>query len=244
MTSAARFSRIAGGIAALAAVIVFRRWLSAELGMLQAGGMLRLGLDTAPVAVQDWFALLRSSRLVGLVLLNAFDLVNYVLAAVMYAGICSLVEARDRGWARLAAALVGIGLAVQLASSQALTVLSLGGAYGHAGDAQRAAILGAGQYALAVNDPATFGTGLFWSWLLFYGAGLTLSILMARGRAFPRWVAVLGIVACSFGLGYLPASLAGHAWVVVPAIGSALANLVWYVAVGIRLLRNRDAEPA
>jgi hypothetical protein len=233
--------RLIGGIAALFAALVFRRWLNAEFGMLQSLGVIHLPLS--PSTPLEWLTLLHVNAFVGLLKLNVFDLVNYVLVAVMYLGIYSLIRNHYKAYARLAMVCTIAGTSIYLTSNQALNLLSLSNQYfAQASDVQKPLILAAGQFALTVNDPVVFGTGTFWSYLLLYFAGLILSIIMLRIDLFGRCIGIVGIVANAFGLGYFVTSFFGRALSIIPALGSAPANLVWYIAVGIQLVRNVDGK--
>jgi hypothetical protein len=236
--SARRIFELIGGIAALLAALVFRRWLSAELGMLQALGVVHVQPLAAPSSPIEWFGLLHTNALVGLLLLNVFDIVNYVLAAFMYLGIYSLLRGKDHAYLGLGMVLAAIGVAVYITSNQALNLLSLSNQFFAAtSDFQRQLLLSAGQYALAVNDPVAFGTGTFWSYVFFYSAGLLMSIGMLKSGFIGKWMGIVGIVANVFGLGYFFTSFFGHSLSIIPALGSAPTNLVWYIAVGIQLIR-------
>ena len=65
-----------GAAAAVIAALVFRRNLSAEISLF-AGQM-------PPTTAEDWFSLLQSAPLLGLTLLNLFDVVNAVLLGVIF----------------------------------------------------------------------------------------------------------------------------------------------------------------
>jgi len=236
-------SRLIGGIAALLAAFVFRRWLSAEFGMLQNLGIVHFQLQVAPSTPLEWFALLRTNAFVGLLLLNVFDIVNYILAALMYLGIYSLLKSHDKAYLKLAMVLALVGTSVYIASNQALNLLSLSNQYfASTSDVQKPLILAAGQYALTVNDPVVFGTGPFWGYVLFYSAGLVLSIGIVQSGLISKWIGVVGIIANAFGLGYFFTSIFRTSLSIIPAVGSAPANLVWYIAVGIQLIRNLHIE--
>ena len=91
--------------------------------------------------------------------------------------------------------------------------------------------------ALNANDPLLFGGGLFWSYMFLYLAGLITAIVMLRSRLFGRWLAGFGIAASMFGLGYFVTSAFAPALGIIPAVGSAPCNLVWYLLTGLALLR-------
>ena len=231
--------RLIGGVAALAAALVFRRWLSAEFGMLQNLGVVRFRLDVTPTTPVEWFTLLETHRFVGALLLNAFDLVNYLLAALMYLGIYSQLRTDRGAHLMVALACTIAGTSVYLSSNQSLALLSLSRQYFATGsESQRQLLLAAGQFALTANDPVAFGTGVFWSYMLFYLAGLILSIGMVTNHRFTKWIGIVGVVANAFGLCYFVTSLIGPTMDIIPALGSAPTNLVWYMAVGISLVRR------
>ena len=236
-------SRLIGGVAALLAAFVFRRWLSAEFGMLQSFGLIHFQMQGIPSTPLEWFALLHTNAFVGLLLLNFFDVVNYILAGLMYLGVYSLLRNRDKAYIGLAMVLTIVGISIYIASNQALNLLSLSNQFfASTSDVERPLILAAGEYALVVNDPVVLGTGVFWSYVLFYAAGLMLSIGMVKSDPSGKWKGVVGMVANAFGLGYFFTAFLGPSLSVIPAVGSALANLVWYIAVGIQLLRSTQEK--
>jgi len=239
---------VVAGVSALLAAIVFRRWLSAEFHMLQAMGTIHLDVPTEASSPSSWFAFIHSHRAVGLLLLNAFDLVNYVLVALAYFGIYSVLRQARRESMQLAIGLMVLGLSAHLASNQAFNLISLSDQYSSATDPNaRSLILSAGQTALGLNDPTTFGTGLFWSYIALYLAGLLISLAMLQTRLFGKWTASFGIAANMFGLGYFFTSAFAPSLSVIPAIGSAPCNLVWYVLSGLRLLgvaKERGYRPS
>ena len=235
-----RSFQLVGGVAALLAALVFRRWLSAEFGLLQSLGLVHVYLQTTSTNPLDWFLLLRTNPFVGLLLLNLFDTVNYLLAALMYLGIYSHIRTSYRDFTHLPMFLVAMGTAAYLMSNQAMIMLSLSTQYFAATDeGRKLAILAAGQYALTVNNPVAFGTGVFWAYLLLYGSGMVLSIAsLSKHAALTPWIAIVGIVANAFGLGYFITALLGPTLSIIPALGSAPMNLVWYIAIGIELIRH------
>ena len=218
--------RVIGGIAALTAAIVFRRWLSAEFGMLRSFGLFHSALTVQPSTPLDWFTLLRTNRFVGLLLLNAFDLVNYALVGLMYFGVYSALRRSHKGYLAFAMGLSVVGTAVYFTSNQAFGLLSLSNQYYAAtGEPQKSLILAAGQSALTVNDPVVFGTGTFWGFMFLYLAGMVISLVMLQGKVFDKWTASIGIVANAFGLGYFFTAAFAPTLSIIPPLGSALVQL-------------------
>jgi len=65
-----------GGTAALIAGVIFRRNLGPEIWLISG--------HAPPVTVIDWFTLLQNNKLLGLSLLNLFDIVDYALVGLMF----------------------------------------------------------------------------------------------------------------------------------------------------------------
>lgn len=228
-----------GGAAALLAGILFRRNIAAEIGLFAP--------VPAPDTVEGWFALLQSNRLLGLVYLNVFDLLNYVLVAVIFVALYVALKETNKSYAAVAAVLGLLGVGVYLASNTAFSMLSLSAQYAAATtEAQRAPLLAAGQALLAVNrfsDAGSYpGTGGYISLLLVALAGMTASLVMLRSAVFNRVTAWVGILANGFDLaycvGFLFVPLVSSellAVLFIPAAG--LFFMVWHILVGWRLYR-------
>ena len=233
-----------GGIAAILAGLVFRRWWSSELALLESLGIVHATGAPFPATPAEWFALNHAQPFRALVQLHFFDLVNFVLVALMYVGLFSRLRHARTASTTLAMGLTLLGVALSLSSSQAANLFTLGAQFGAStDDAQKQLLLAAGQSALVTGNPVAFGTGVFWSYLSLYLAGLLLSLGMMRDRSFARWTGVLGAVASSIGLGYFFTCAFGPTLSILPAVLSAPCNLVWYVATGIALLRTPPVAP-
>jgi hypothetical protein len=227
-----------GGIAAILAGLIFRRWWSSELALLQSLGVVHATGASFPATPAEWFALIQAHPFRALVELNFFDLVNFVLVALMYLGLFSRLRQPRKASTALAMGFTLIGVALYLASSQAANLFTLGTQFSATtDDAQKQLLLAAGQSALVTGNPVGFGTGVFWSYMSLYLAGLLFSLAMLRDPSFARWAGVLGAVASSIGLGYFFTCAFGPTLSILPAVLSAPCNLVWYVATGITLLR-------
>lgn len=234
-----------GGAAALIAGLVFRRNLDAELMLLRGSGIINVGPATPPDTVMDWFGLLQNNPLFGLTWLNLFDMVNYALVGVMFLALCVALRRVNRSAMTIAVFMSFVGIAVYLASNQALTMLSLSGQYAAATtDAQRSLLLAAGQAILAIHQNAGYaGTGLYLSFFLVTVAGLLISAVMLRSDAFGKVTAYMGILANGFGLGYYLALAFAPALVALPLSVSALFLLAWYILIGRQLWTGHLSQP-
>jgi hypothetical protein len=103
---------IAGGVAALLAVFVFRRNLAAELALVGMFGFAD-GLPTAPlVGAIEWFNLLQDNRLIGLTMLNFFDLVEFALVGLILLALLAALWDANRSAMLIATTTGLIGITV------------------------------------------------------------------------------------------------------------------------------------
>jgi hypothetical protein len=227
----------AGAAAALAAALVFRRNLDAEWMLLRMSGIIKTGPSESPGTLIDWFVLLQQNRLLGLTLLNLFDLVNYALVGLIFLALIAALWRASQSWMLLAGVLGFAGITVYFASNQAFTLLSLSSQYAAATvEAQRAMLLAAGQAALAIHQNASYaGSGIYLSFLLVSAAGLILSAAMLRNAIFGKGTAYMGILANGLGLSYYLVLVFAPALDFIPISISAIFLLAWYLRVGLRL---------
>jgi hypothetical protein len=233
-----------GAIAALIAVVFFRRHLSTELVTASEFGL--LNVPAHPVTVLGWFTLLQENALLGLVLLDIVDVINYLLVGVLFVALYAALQRANRSAALLAMAssLVGIGLSFSV--NQAFAMLNLSNRYAEATtDAQRAATLAAGEALLAINNPAIIyqSTGFYLGLLLVVLAGLIFSLVMLRSRVFNRATAWVGIAANGIALSsFLVLPLAPDLYA-IPFVLWAPFRVAWYVMIALRLLRLTKGPP-
>ena len=228
-----------GGIAALVAAIIFRRNLAAEYVLLRAMGMITSGPIAPPTSTLDWFTLLHDNRLVGLTLLNLFDMVNYALVGLILLGLYAALKQTKMSSATLALVIGIVGVAVYFACNQAFAVAALSDQYAAATtDADRSMFLAAGHALLAVQSSgATYGNGFFISFFCVEVAGLIMAAIMLRSNLFGRRTAYFGILANVLGLVYYVFQITVPALTAVSMSLSAVFLLIWYALIGVRLLR-------
>jgi hypothetical protein len=235
-----------GGAAAVIAVVLFRRNLGAEFSLLRITGIISFGPATTPRTAVEWFSLLQGNALLGLVLLEIFDLVNYALVGLIFLALYGALR-RDNKSAMVIATVLGlVGIAVSFATNHAFALLSLSDRYAAAAtDAQRSMFLAAGEALLATSNPGAIyqGTGIYASLLLVTLAGIIISVVMLRSSVFGTATACAGILAGVFGLGYFGALALAPAVRAAPPSISAVFLLVWYLRIGRRLFRLGAGAP-
>jgi hypothetical protein len=216
---------VAGAVAALIAVVIFRRHFGAEIGLLMDMDVISMA---PPVSASDWFALLQVNPFLGLLMLDLFDIVNYLLVGLIFLALYGALGRANKAVMTVATASALVGVAVYLATNQAFAVLALSDQHAAAStDAMRAQFLAAGEALLATHNPDGVNLGLF----LVALAGLIVSVVMLRSHVFSKATAVFGIVANSLVLTYFVAMP------VVPSIAflfpaaSAPFRLLWYILI-------------
>jgi len=227
-----------GGIAAILAAILFRRWWSAELLLFHGMGLINYTINPETTDILEWYKLLQTQPIIGLILLNALDIVNYFLVALMYIA-CFLILFKDNKIFIIFAGMsLIIGLPLYLSGNQSFNLLSLSNQYFISDTInQKHNLIAAGQLALNLNNPVIFGIGIFWSYIFLYLSGLLISLSMLKNSDFGKPISILGVVSCSIGLGYFITSAISPKLGFIPAISSAPLNLIWYMLIGIKLIK-------
>ncbi len=226
-----------GAIAALVAAILFRRWLSVEVSLFASFNISGLP-TTTPVTILDWFSLLQSNRIIGLIQLNVLDFINYALVGLIFLSLYVVLKKSSTGAATLALLMTFTGIGIYFACNQSFSILALADKYSMAiSDAQKATFLAAGEALLIQNDPLVFGNGVFWAFMLVNGAGLIYAIAMLKSPIFTKLMAVMGIIANGSGLFYFFTVLIKPELTFIPLSLSAPFLLVWYILIGVRFLK-------
>lgn len=225
----------AGAIAALLAALLFRRNIGAEVSLFT-------GVESIPITVADWYALLQANPFVGLSLLAFFDLLNYALVGVIFLALGAALWQVNQSTTALALVSGLVGVTLNLASNISLTMFSFSQRYAAATSAaQRADLLTAGQAVLAASDPltATPGTGALVGLLLVALAGLLFSLVLLSSH---RATAILGLLASGCDLAYclvFPLTSIAPVYLLLAAAG--LFWMIWHLLVA-RILFQRLKE--
>ena len=243
---------IIAGVAALLAVVVFRRNCGTELITFSGFGIFDVP-EVHPVTASDWFMFLQDDNtvvgtLVALAVLDAVDLINYLLVGLIFLALYGALHRANKGAMAIATAFALVGIAVHSVSNQAFTMLSLSDQYAAAAtDAQRAMFLAAGEARLAVHNPGTpyQGTGITVSLFLVLLAGLIISIIMLRSSVFSKATAYVGILANGLALTHFVvlAFVSSPYVIAIPTAVSAPFRVTWYVLIALGLFRLAKGTP-
>ncbi len=236
---------ITGGVAALLAVFLFRRNLGAELALLSNFGLVTGVPKTSLSSAMDWFKLFQDNWLVGLTLMNFFDLVEYALLALIFLSLYAALRHTSRSSIAIATVSGLIGITVYFSSNQAFAMLALSERYTAATtDLQRSSYLSAGEALLAINNPESIyqGTGIYLSLFLVLLAGLIISVVMLKSDIFSKATAVVGILANGIGLSYFITLVFLPALYWIPHPISAPFRVIWYFLIALRLFKLSKTE--
>ncbi len=233
-----KYLYIAGGVAALLAVFVFRRNLGAELSLLGMMGILKV--PPLPIRAVDWIKLFQSNWLVGLTYLNFFDIVEYLLVGLLFLALYGALRKTAKGVMLIATILGLVGITVYIASNQAFAMLALSKRYAAVtATAEQSNLLAAGEALLAENNPGFLyqGTGIYLSLFLVLLAGLIISIVMLRSSVFSKATAIMGILANGIGLCYFLFPVFAPTAIWIPHSVSAPFRVIWYFLIALRLFK-------
>ena len=234
-------------LAAFIAVIFFRRNLSAEIVAFNGFGILDVPA-AAPLTAREWFdeklgrRSLLENPLVGLVMFNLGDVINYLLVGMLFVGFYAALNKVDHDLAMLALALTLVGIIIFIATNQALPMAFLSRQYAAAGtDVQRALLLEEGESLLTIDNPgaAVPGMGYLLGLAFVTTAGLIYALLMLRSKVFNKPTAWVGILATAIQLIYFPLLAFAPTLVALPFVLSAPLRVTWYVLAGISLWKVR-----
>ena len=184
-----------GAVAALIAAIIFRRNIGAEVSLFT-------GLEGIPSTTAEWFSLLQVRPFIGMSFLAVFDIFNYFLEGLIFLALAAMLWQVSKSRAAMALTCGLVGITISFSTNISLSMMSLSHQYAVAtSEAQKSALLSAGQALLAINGPLTNfpGTGAYLAWFFIALAGLSFSsLLLASNRA----TAIVGLLAAGCDLAY------------------------------------------
>ena len=132
-----------------------------------------------------------------------------------------------------------LAVSIYLSSNQAFAMDSLSGQYVMATTVeQKNMLLAAGQATLAIHNNTTFaGASLYPAFLFISIAGLMISAVMLKSKTFNQVTGYFGLIANIAGLSYYGFLVFAPVLVYIPLSVSAPFLLIWYILVGLRLLK-------
>jgi hypothetical protein len=185
---------------------------------------------TLPVdTIIEYFTLIQSNPLIGLISLDFLYVVDQVLIIPIILSLYITLKRINKSVVTLSAILALIGIIIIFASNTSITMLNLSSKYAIATTPEEQAMyLAMGEVLLAINS----GTGYHLH--IFLGSvGVTgLSIIMLKDKTYGKSIAILGILANLLTLAYY-----------IPVIGlylltgSLLFFEIWVIMLGVKFIR-------
>jgi hypothetical protein len=220
-----------GGLAALIAALLIRKNIGSEYVMYREFGIIDWG--PTPVSAEEWFKLLQDNVLLGLTLLDFFDIINYCLVGLIFLSLYYTLKHTNEYYMTIALLSGFIGIAVYFASNQAFSLLSLSIQHAAADASQKAIIVTTGEALLATHNPGTIyqGTGIYISHFLVSLAGLIMALVMLQSTIFSKPTAYAGIIANGFVMGYFILLIIAPELTFLPYLIASPALMVYYVLV-------------
>lgn len=222
-----------GAVAALL-VVVFAV-LEILITFLPGGERVSPELLTVPL----WFERLQANPLLELRNLGLVNIFLTTFGLLLSFALFAAHRKISPGWAGLSLVIAAIGGAVFFATNRCFAMLALSNRYATStDDAQRAALVAAGEAMLAVGASHTPGT--FLAFALSLVASLLMAWVMLRGGVFSRATAYVGVLGFGFLLvfeilsDFVPALF--DAAMIFAMIGG-IASIVWYLMVARRLFQ-------
>jgi hypothetical protein len=227
-----RFYRI-GAITAFLTVLVMVSEI--VITFLPGGGR----IAPEDVTILTWFNLFQDNWFLGLRNLGLLNMISAALLLPTALALFGALRVAHEPWAALALIVSVVGATVYFAGNTGFAMSALSRQYAAATtEAQRSAIVAAGQAMLALGESHTPGT--FVAFLLLESGALLNSGLMLRSEHFARATAITGLLGGALLLTFEIVSdfiQALFAMSLFIAIAGGLLSLVWYVLVGRDLLR-------
>jgi hypothetical protein len=198
-----------------------------------------------PASVVEWFTLFQTEPLTGLFFLGLADILITILWGPMSLALYTVLKQSNQTRTMIALSFIFVGMALFLATNTAFAMLYLSRQYAAAAtEAQRSSLLSAGQALLAVTEGARMLP------LIPFGAFM-FSTVMLSSKVFSRAMAWLGILGFLFLLasglfaGYAttgPMTAVTSVIVGITYAGGGLLSFVWYILIGLRLLKPRQLQ--
>lgn len=180
-----------------------------------------------PETVEGFFALMQAQPLLGLLSMDLLYILNNTILVLIYLALFFALR-RSSETAVLIAMLLGtLGVAAYYASNTGFEMLAISGQYaGVTSEAQRNALLGAGQTLLAIYKGTAFDT----YYVLNAAALLIFAVVMLRSKVFSKATGGVGLAA---GILMLVPSTAGTLGLIF-----SLASLVPWAIFSVMVARS------
>jgi hypothetical protein len=226
---------LVGGVAALIIVVMYLLALIIYIPPTLAG---------PPENVIEWFTLFQEDPIVGLFFLGFADIIIVISTGPMFLALYTALNEVNKTWSLIATSFAFVGIAVYLATNTAFSMLALSHQFAITTTAaDKSLLLAAGESILAMSE----GTGgRYMSLPLIWLCILIISLVMQRSKSFSKltaWAGIVGFPLLIAGTPFAGYTTTGPSTPIVSLIiaisylGGGLLSLLWYILVGLRLIK-------
>lgn len=189
-----------------------------------------LVLNPVPTTMVGWFNLFNQSWLWGLFAADLMMLASYVLLGVTYVALYGALRRVNQPFMALGTAFAFVGMVAYIAANPAFSMLSLSHQYADATtDAERTALLGAGQAIIANWTGTAFNVAYFMGALF----AIIVSLVMLRSNVFSKATGYAGL---AMGVLTLVPASAGTVGIVFSLL-ALVPTMIWYILLARRFFQ-------
>jgi hypothetical protein len=191
-------------------------------------------ISPPPTTVIGFFDLFQSNKFLGLLDLDLLMLIDYALMGVIFLGLYVALKRISPSWMAIGAVMGLMAVVIYFASNTCFNMLLLSNHYAAATtDAERTALLGAGQATLATYQGTAFNV----QYVLGSIAPIIISAVMLRGGPFGRVAGYAGIVANVVAFTIFVPEIGPYL-----SLGSVVIIMVWNALIGLKFLQLGNAS--
>ena len=194
---------------------------------------------TGTSTINSWFDLFQRNWFMAMRNLGLINIIATTLMIPVFLSLCGLHRKENGAFAGLTLIFFITGYAIFMADNTAFPMLALSKKYAVAdSESQKVMLAAAGEALLVKGSSHTPGTfpGFFLSEL----AGISICIVIVKGKVFNKITGIIGIIAFGFLLifevfsSFIP-NLFDTAMIF--AMIGGISAIVWYVILGLKLLK-------
>ena len=226
-----------GAWSALVTAFIFRRNMDAEYYLFHEMGVFTGSISSAPDTVAEWIYLMQNHPVLGLILMNALDLINFFLVGIIFISIIIVLWNKHPYLMGISALMTLAAIVYFFITNQAFAFYRLSQELIQIDTSQQALYYDQAESLLQIHYSNHYSpNSIYPSYLLITLAGLFLASQMLKSIAFTKTCAVMGILANAIALSYWGFHfLYSDLEYIAPAI-SAIFLLIWYILIGVQLL--------